>query len=78
MRDPDTAHPWGIATFDVDPGHGPGGQTTITMTFYHMPPATTANPFPAPVVFDTFTMSKPREEGATSGQPGGRRVLVPG
>jgi hypothetical protein len=78
VRDPDTTHPWGIATFDVDPGHGPDSQTSITMSFYHTPAATTANPYPAPVLFDTFTMSKPRRDGATSGQPGSRRVLIPG
>jgi hypothetical protein len=49
-----------MATFDVDPGSHPGDQTKITVTFYHTPAATVANPFPAPVVFDTFTLSKPR------------------
>jgi hypothetical protein len=62
VRDPDTVHPWGLATFDLDPG-SPGDQTSITMTFYHTPAATVADPFPAPVVFDTFTMSKPRSDG---------------
>jgi len=78
VRDPDTVHPWGMATFDLDPGARPGDQTTIKMTFYHTPAATVANPFPAPVVFDTFTMTKPRGDGAklTSAVSGRERIIV--
>jgi hypothetical protein len=36
----DTVHPWGIATFDLDPGDRPGGQTSISVNFYHTPAAT--------------------------------------
>ena len=78
VRDPDTTHPWGLATFDLDPGSHPGDQTTITVTFYHTPAATVASPFPAPVVFDTFTLTKPRGDahgrGAVSGS---ERIVVP-
>ena len=63
VRDPDTTHPWGIAVFDVDPGRHPGDQTSITMTYYHTPAATAANPYPAPVAFDTFKAVRPRRDG---------------
>jgi hypothetical protein len=63
VRDPDTAHPWGMATFDLDPGTKPGGQTSITVNFYHTPAATIAAPLPAPVLFDSFTLSKSRRDG---------------
>ena len=62
VRDPDTTHPWGLATFDLDPGSHPGDQTTISVSFYHTPAATAASPFPAPVLFDTFTLAKPRSD----------------
>jgi len=42
VRDPDTTHSWGMATFDLDPGNSPGGQTSITVTFYHTAAATTS------------------------------------
>jgi hypothetical protein len=63
VRDPNTTYPWGIGVFDVDPGSGPGHRTSITMTYYHTPAATTANLYPAPVVYDTFTAVKPRRDG---------------
>jgi hypothetical protein len=69
VRDPDPVHPWGMATFDLDPGARPGGQTTLTINFYHTPAATTSQPNPAPVIFDTFTMSKSRRD---RGFPGSR------
>jgi hypothetical protein len=78
VRDPDTAHPWGLATFDLDPGSHPGDKTTITVTFYHTPAATVSNPFPAPVVFDTFTLTKPRSDGLGHGTAKkGERIAVP-
>ncbi|HEV2635597.1 MAG TPA: metallophosphoesterase family protein [Actinocrinis sp.] len=63
VRDPNTTFPWGIAVFDVDPGRHPGDQTSITMTYYHTPAATAANPFPAPVAYDTFKAVRPRRDG---------------
>jgi hypothetical protein len=49
--------------FDVDPGAGPGQRTSITMTCYHTPAATTSNLYPAPVAYDTFTAVKKRRDG---------------
>ena len=63
VRDPDTTHPWGIGVFDVDPGRFPGDKTSITFTFYHTPAATAANPYPAPVAYDTFTATRTRCDG---------------
>jgi len=63
VRDPNTTYPWGIAVFDVDPGSFPGDQTSITMTYYHTPAATAAEPFPAPIAYDTFTAVRPRRDG---------------
>jgi hypothetical protein len=63
VRDPDTTHPWGIAVFDVDPGAFPGDETSITMTYYHTPAANAANPFPAPVAYDSFKAVRRRCDG---------------
>jgi hypothetical protein len=56
-----------MATFDLDPGQKPGSQTSITVNFYHTPAATTAQPNPAPVLFDSFTMTKARRDGRSPG-----------
>jgi hypothetical protein len=63
VTDPDTTHPWGLGVFDVDPGRFPGDKTTMTFTYYHTPAATAANPYPAPVAFDTFTATRTRSDG---------------
>lgn len=57
---------------DVDPGDHPGGRTTISVSFYHTPPATVAAPFPAPVLFDRFTLTKTRSDGFARDGFGGR------
>ncbi len=62
VRDADETHPYGIAVFDVDPGRVPGGRTSITVSYYHTATATAANPFPAPVLFDTFTAYRDRSD----------------
>jgi 3',5'-cyclic AMP phosphodiesterase CpdA len=49
-----TAHPYGFAAFDVDPGE-PGGKTTITVTVYDTTGA-------APVPFDRFTLTRSRAD----------------
>jgi Calcineurin-like phosphoesterase/Purple acid Phosphatase, N-terminal domain len=61
VRDPNATYPWGIGVFDVDPGT-PGGNTSITMTYYHTPAATASNLNPSPIVYDTFTAVRPRRD----------------
>ena len=66
----DTLTGYGIAVFDVDPGAGPGDQTTITVTQYHavgadpVNPATGAKGAPTPdyTEFETFTLVRPRSD----------------
>jgi hypothetical protein len=62
VRDPDPAFPYGMAVFDVDPGTLPGGRTSITVSYYHSPSATAANPFPAAVLYDRFTVHRNRSD----------------
>lgn len=62
VRDPDTNYPYGIAVFDVDPGRLPGARTTITVSYFHTATATAANPFPAPVLHDRFTVHRNRRD----------------
>jgi hypothetical protein len=78
VRDPNTTYPWGLATFDLDPGSHPGDQTTINVTLYHTPAATVANPFPAPIVFDTFTLSKPRSDAGHGAASSRERIVAAG
>jgi hypothetical protein len=67
----DTATGYGIAVFDVNPGTEAGGQTSITVTYYHAVGADPVNPTTgepgAPTddytVFDTFTLVRPRSDG---------------
>ena len=74
MRDPATGY--GVAVFDLDPGQ-PGGDTSITVTYYHAAGADPANPntgaagAPNPdyTPFETFTLVRPRSDRRG---PGGR------
>ena len=64
----DTATGYGIAVFDVDPGHGSDGQPSIKVTHYHavgadpVNPGTGAKGAPTPdyTEFETFTLVRPR------------------
>ena len=64
----DTATGYGIAVFDVDPGHGSDGQPGIKVTHYHAAGADPVNPgtgakgAPTPdyAEFETFTLVRPR------------------
>ena len=67
----DDAYPYGFAVCDVDPGHQPGGETTMTVTYYRTPPSSVA----VPVVFDTFTLRRKRSD--TSSRPGAVAGSVP-
>ena len=63
----DDAYPYGFAVFDVDPGHVPGGETTMKVTDYRTPPSSVA----PPIAFDSFTLRRARSD-----KPGrGRSVL---
>jgi alkaline phosphatase D len=64
-----TAPGYGVAVFDVNPGSEAGGQTSITVRYYH---AVEAGPGTGPegagraddyALFDTFTLVRPRSDG---------------
>jgi hypothetical protein len=67
----DTSTGYGIAVFDVDPGHEPGGPTSITVRYFHAAGADPVNPatgqIGAPTAdyteFETFTLVRPRSDG---------------
>ena len=77
MRDPATGY--GVAVFDLDPGE-PGGETSITVTYYHAAGADPANPGtgaagapnPRYTPFETFTLARPRSDGPRTGSRGRR------
>lgn len=54
----DEAYPYGFAVFDVDPGRVPGGETTLTATYYRTPGA----PLTTPIAFDRFTLRRHRRD----------------
>jgi hypothetical protein len=65
----DPATGYGIAVFDVDPGH-PRGHTSIAVTYYHALGADPTNlntgtagaPNPDYTEFETFTLTRPRSD----------------
>ena len=67
----DTSTGYGIAVFDVDPGHEPGGPTAITVRYFHAAGADPVNPTtgeagaPTPdyAEFETFKLVRPRSDG---------------
>jgi len=72
----DTSTGYGIAVFDVSPGSEAGGQTSITVRYYHaagLDPADTGLLGPATglqgvptddyTLFETFTLVRPRSDG---------------
>jgi Purple acid Phosphatase, N-terminal domain/Calcineurin-like phosphoesterase len=71
----DTAAGYGIAVFDVNPGSEAGGQTSITVRYYHTVGAEPVGPAagasggsadtPADdyALFETFTLVRPRSDG---------------
>jgi Purple acid Phosphatase, N-terminal domain/Calcineurin-like phosphoesterase len=60
----DTSAGYGIAVFDVSPGSEAGGQTSVTVRYYH---AVGADPVSASAgdytLFETFTLVRPRSDG---------------
>jgi Purple acid Phosphatase, N-terminal domain/Calcineurin-like phosphoesterase len=71
----DTSTGYGIAVFDVEPGAETGGQTSITVRYYHAVGADPVNPATgAPggptadyTEFETFTLVRPRADRAGGG-----------
>ena len=51
------AQPYGFAAFTVDPGPRPGGDTTITVTYYDV-----TGPGGRIAPFETFTLRRPRRD----------------
>lgn len=62
---------YGVTVFDVDPGTEAGGQTTITVTYYHAAGADPVNaitgvhgsPQPNYTKYDAFTLARSRSDG---------------
>jgi hypothetical protein len=72
----DNSAGYGIAVFDVSPGSEAGGQTSVTVRYYHAAgpePADTGPAGPATgtqgatpddyALFETFTLVRPRSDG---------------
>jgi hypothetical protein len=61
----DTGTGYGVAVFDVNPGTEAGGQTSITVRYYHAIDADPAQGIPTDdyVLFETFTLVRPRSDG---------------
>jgi Purple acid Phosphatase, N-terminal domain len=65
----DASAGYGIAVFDLDPGTEAGGQTSITVHYYHAAGAETYGAYPGGgpaddyLLFDTFTLVRPRSDG---------------
>jgi hypothetical protein len=74
----DKTDAYGIAYFLVNPGTTAGGNTTITVTYYHAPTQTTSSsvtggtqdvPAPNYSVLETFELVRPRSDGPVSALP---------
>jgi Purple acid Phosphatase, N-terminal domain/Calcineurin-like phosphoesterase len=61
----DTGTGYGVAVFDVNPGTEAGGQTSITVRYYHAVDADPARGTPTDdfSLFETFTLVRPRSDG---------------
>ena len=78
----DTSTGYGVAVFDVDPGSREGGETSITVTYYHAAGADPVNPNtgahgspdPSYTPFETFKLVRPRSDGA--GRQAGQSARV--
>jgi 3',5'-cyclic AMP phosphodiesterase CpdA len=54
----DLTHPYGFASFDVDPGTRPGGETSIRVTYFNVAvPGGTVTPL------ESFVLTRPRSDG---------------
>jgi hypothetical protein len=59
----DAAAGGGIAVFDVNPGTEAGGQTSISVRYFHAAGGDPANPTGDYALFDAFTVVRPRSDG---------------
>jgi hypothetical protein len=60
----DSSAGYGIAVFDVSPGSEAGGQTSITVHYYHAVGADPVSPAAGDyTLFETFTLVRPRSDG---------------
>jgi alkaline phosphatase D len=60
----DSSAGYGIAVFDVSPGSEAGGQTSITVRYYHAVGADPVSPAAGDyTLFETFTLVRPRSDG---------------
>ena len=60
----DTSTGYGIAVFDVSPGSEAGGQTSVTVRYYHAVGADPVSPAAGDyTLFETFTLVRPRSDG---------------
>jgi alkaline phosphatase D len=57
----DATDAYGIAYFAVDPGQ-PGGNTTITVTYYHAPTQSSSTSTPSYSQLESFQLTRPRSD----------------
>jgi Purple acid Phosphatase, N-terminal domain/Calcineurin-like phosphoesterase len=62
----DTTDAYGIALFSIDPGEQ-GGNTTMTVTYYHAPTQSSGTPNYS--VYDTFYLTRPRSDNPPAATP---------
>jgi hypothetical protein len=53
---------YGFLVLDVDPGHTPGGTTTLTLNFFHTQPSPSLSVAP----YDTVHLKRPRRDGSAA------------
>jgi hypothetical protein len=66
--DPGTTGPYGIALFQVTPGMQ-GGNTTMTVNYYHAPTQTSGSPAYVSTTYDTFVLTRPRSDNPPAATP---------
>lgn len=72
----DSGHPYGFATFDVDPGGEEGGWTTISVSYHRVLDPLNAADAGKVVDFDSFTLRRRRRDGGDDSE-GGREGSTP-
>jgi hypothetical protein len=62
-----------VAHFQVDPGK-PGGDTTITVTYYHAPTQKSGTPDYS--VLESFQLTRPRRDGSVGAFGNDRKTVA--